>query len=248
MAQETEDNATSAQSPVTAPFGTWSSFKTFIEQDLKAKGIPNQIDRSLFKSKSGFDTRQLISALDFFRLVEGNVPNARLRALVAALGTPEWADTLKVLLREVYANILDGVDIENSTQKSLDDAFEAHGNVSGSTRQKAVRFYLSAAREANMKLSPHFITLRGVPEKTEPNGNANAAPRSARPRKSRSRGASMNSNEERITPPPGGVEVLQPIPGREFKIWLPSDFSPEEIDFSLTYLKNYLKLKGKAPK
>lgn len=238
----------SAVSDRAVPFGPWKTFKSFIETDLKAKTVPDSIDSSLFRGKSGTDSRQLRSALRYHRLVEGDNDQTtdRLRALVAAFGSEGWKASVAELLRS-YDGVLRGVDLTNGTQKQLEDAFRERGDVTGSTLKKAVRLYLAMATEAGMKLSPHFISVRGVGEKSaEPNGASSPAASSntLKPKRKRpSRPVTQFSSEDDPPPPPNGVDALQPLPDCDFRVWIPRDMTKAQLDFAMKYLKDWLKLK-----
>lgn len=224
------------------PFGPWKTFKTFIEADLKAKAVPAKIDNSLFRGKSGTDGSQLRRALRFFELVKGpdNDSTDRLRALVASYGTDGWKASVTDLLR-FYEPILKGVDLARGTQKQLHDAFLAGTDVKGSTAKKAVRLYLAIATEAGVKLSPHFISVRGIGESAESSSASAPAANGSKARKRRaSRQSTSGDGNEHI--PPSGVDAIQPLPGREFRVWIPRDLPKAELAFAMKYLRDYIKL------
>jgi hypothetical protein len=234
------DNATESRK---VPFGPWKTFKSFIELDLKAKTIPAHIDSSLFRLKSGTDARQLRAALRFYGLVHGPKDDAtdRLRALVASYGTETWKASVNDLLRS-YDPLLGSVDLATGTQKQLEDAFRAGSDLSGSTLKKAVRLYLAMATEAGVSLSPHFIALRGVGDSAEPSSaSAPAANGSKQKRKKPARpaGPPGDTTEQTV---PDGIDAIQPLPGREFRVWIPRDLPKAELEFAMKYLRDYLKL------
>lgn len=242
----------------TVPFGPWKTFKSFIETDLKAKTVPAQIDSSLFKGKkSGTDARQLRAALRYYGLVEGanDATTDRLRAVVKAYGTDAWKQTVSDLVRS-YDALLSGVDVSNATQKELNDAFREHGNVTGNTLTKAVRLYLAMATEAGVKLSPHFVSVRAIGESAGESASSSAQPTpkaatngNAKPRRRRSRGSqsqsapSQSENGGAETTPPANVDAIRPLPGSEFRVWIPHDMPKAELEFAMKYLRDYLKLK-----
>ena len=238
----------SAEKGRTVPFGPWKTFKTFIETDLKAKTVPAQIDSSLFKGKSGTDSRQLRAALRFFGLVEGSndATTDRLREAVIAYGSDAWKQIVSELVRS-YDTLLTGIDVSNATQKELDDAFRAHGNVTGNTLTKAVRLYLAMATEAGVKLSPHFVAVRGIGESaSEGSTAAPPATNGNKAKRKKSKGSqAQGENGGSDTPPPSNVEAIQPLPGRDFKVWIPKDLTKDELVFAMDYLRRYLKLTRK---
>lgn len=230
------------QDSAKVPFGPWRTFKTFVEQDLKPKGVPTRVDNTVFRGKSGTDARHLRFVFKFFGLVQGesNDVTDRLRETVEAIGTDSWKDVLRGLLT-AYDPIVKNVDIAKGTQGELDEAFRTQGGVSGSTLKKAVRFYLAAASEAGAKLSPHFVAVRVTSDNGD--GAGTAVPRTGTPRPRRPKRQSATGDPGEPPPRMEGVDIVQPLPGRaDFRFWIPKDLSPAEIDFGLKHLKDYLKL------
>jgi len=234
----------------TAPFVPWNTFKGFIKSELKEKVVPAKIDSSMFPdSKSGTDKRLLRSALRFHGLVRGaeDETTDRLRALVKAFGTDDWKSSVTDLLRN-YDPILKSLNVAEATQGELDDAFRDNGDVTGSTLKKAVRLYLAMATEAGVKLSPHFTPLRGATEgaeSTPPSGApaSNGASAKGKPRRrAKSTPSSAETNDMRA---PDGVAAIEPLPGQDFKVWIPKDLTEAEFTFGMKYVCEYLNLKRK---
>jgi hypothetical protein len=226
------------------PFGTWNTFKTFVKAELKEKTIPPKIDTSLFKGKSGTDGQQLRRAFRFFGYVTGPEDRTtdKLRSLVQAYGTDEWKQALTELLRS-YSPIVSGVDLQNGSQKDLEDAFRSSADMSGSTLIKAVRLYLQIAAEAGIKLSPHFVTVRGIGGSESGDSTLTAAPTNgSKPkRKKPARSSEKSSTTDQMTP--DSVDEIRPLPDSDFRVWIPKAMPKGELDFALKYLRDYLKLR-----
>lgn len=131
------------------------SFKTFQSaiQNLRTHGLPAKIDRSTFDSRSGQEQTQIISALKFLGLIdEGNHTQNVLRELKeVAENSPEEKSLLALLLQHRYAKVFD-LDLVNTTPNALEAAIGEYG-ATGTTRDRAVRFFIKAAEHAGIQLS-----------------------------------------------------------------------------------------------
>ncbi|HYL86948.1 MAG TPA: hypothetical protein VE263_22180 [Candidatus Angelobacter sp.] len=141
-------------------------FKTFLNSlDTLSQGVPPKLDRSFWKGQSGINQGLIMNAYRFFLLVDAN--DASTEHLATLAHHPEKrAATLKQLIQEQYMVILDKADITKSTMKMLEDAFESTYAVAGDTKQKAITFFLKAAKFADLPLSPYLLgQLRNAPKK-----------------------------------------------------------------------------------
>jgi hypothetical protein len=142
------------------------SFKTFRAaiQNLRTHGLPAAIDRSTFDSRSGQEQTQIISALKFLALIdESNRTQQALRDLKEAReNSGEEKALLSELLRQRYAKVF-ALDLENTTPNALEVAIGEYG-ATGTTRDRAVRFFIKAAEYAGIKLSTRLTKgLRSRP-------------------------------------------------------------------------------------
>lgn len=137
------------------PYMSWATFEGIIDQ-LAATGIPDQIDRSVLASRSGGDQSQFLRAARSFGLIgDDDVPTERLRALV---GEPEnRGEIYKQILHENYEPVI--ALGTGATQQQLTDRFREFG-IEGETIRKAIAFYLNAAKQAEIPLSPRFKSTR----------------------------------------------------------------------------------------
>ncbi len=131
------------------PYVPFKTFLTAIEGF--ERGLPGQLDRSLWPSYSGAIQGQLLNAFRFLGLVdEGDCPTPALRELVAR------RDQRRVLLRgllEKEYGALIALDLAHGTPRQLDDAMRQYG-LSGVTHKKAISFFLQAGTYAGLPLSP----------------------------------------------------------------------------------------------
>lgn len=116
--------------------------------------LPNRIDRTVFPGQSGAAQTQLLAAMKFLGLIdeELNTPTDVFKKLV-----PADEATRKKLLRGVletsYAELFK-LDLLKATPGQLNETMAAHYTVSGSTLVKAVRFFVAAATDVGIELSP----------------------------------------------------------------------------------------------
>ncbi|MEX0704957.1 MAG: hypothetical protein WD069_22850 [Planctomycetales bacterium] len=135
------------------------SFDTFLSfvGSLKDSIVPQHIDRGMMDGMAGGVQSHLLSALRFLGLVHGKDDAVReeFRQLVAAHGTSEWKPALDATLKSAYSDVSDEVDISNTTDRKLRDAFKKAFSVEKSMLDRAVRFYVRGMREAGIPVSPH---------------------------------------------------------------------------------------------
>src|SRR6267142_939596 len=161
-------------------------FRTFLNSlDALSQGVPPKLDRSFWKSQSGITQGLLMNTYRFFRLVDEN--DASTADLVKLAQHPEKRPaTLKQLMEDQYLIVLQKGDITKSTMKMLEDAFGEVYPVSGDTKQKAIAFFLKAAKYADLPLSPYLLTqLRNAAKK---------------PRKPRQRAGANETNGDATQP------------------------------------------------
>ncbi len=137
------------------PYMAWTTFENILET-LGSKGLPDQIDRSLLTNRSGGDQAQFLRAARAFGLIDAQGrPLDRFKTYIAE---PEKRrEILREILAEAYPTVL--ALPSGATPSQLDGAFRAFG-IEGDTVRKAETFFLNAARQAEIDLSPHFKSTR----------------------------------------------------------------------------------------
>lgn len=179
-----DDNKEAAFKP---PYGSFRTFWSFVGS-LANMPLPPQIDRSMLDSKSGTDQLAIFSALKAFNLVAGENQAVQPGLVSLVESTAEGRKTfLRDLLVRYYPGQL-GVSAQQGTEKMLVESFEADFGLKGDTRRKAATWFLHAALECGLPLSPHFPRLRP--------GQGTPAPRVRRPakRKPPQNGANETAN------------------------------------------------------
>ncbi len=231
--------ATSVESKTTPPYLPWKTFKGFLE-GLKSSVIPARIDPSVLRGMSGSAQSQMRTGMRFLDLIDDDgAVTAKLRQLVGAVGTPEWAGTLANALTESYHPIIKSLDLNTATPHQLRENFRERGNVEGSVNKKAVRFYLSALSEAGISYSP-FLTVRASPA-------PRSKPRTTTQRNSNSRNGPAPATDYQpagITPPPGTRQLQLALPGKpDAVLHLPEAITEAEWEMISMYVKNFISLR-----
>lgn len=156
----------------TYPYISFATFKNFM-LGLDPDALPPRIDRSLMVGMAGGTQTHLLQALRSFTLIgEGN--QVREPFIRMAGGEAAFADAMRAILRHFYAAQVELAE-QQATTAQLIESFEPSG-YSGSTLRKAMTFFLHAARDCGMPLSPHF-RAPSVSTGTRPRRAAKAKPK-----------------------------------------------------------------------
>jgi hypothetical protein len=148
-----------AKSARTPPYTSYRTFRTFIE-DLRQQGVPSRIDRSVLTRFSGVVGTQLMHALRFLGLIDGDGrPTERLRELAKAEDAGRWAETLHALIRREYAPLF-AIDLETATPSHFSEAFRKAFPAADAVVQKCVTFFLYAANDAGVRISARVLKGR----------------------------------------------------------------------------------------
>jgi hypothetical protein len=151
------------------PYVSYRSFLTLLD-DLRARGIPSRMDRSYWGDKfSGSTGTQLISALRFLNLVDGNgVPTNLLKELVQARGSVR-VDCLKRISHSSFTFLGNSVfEPDKATYAQLEETFHENYQVDKDVARKCIKFFTELAGEAEIPLST-FITKRSKNSRPMPN-------------------------------------------------------------------------------
>jgi hypothetical protein len=159
-------NKRSLQMEPTKRVPPYLPFKTFLSSlDALSHGVPPKLDRTLWRSQSGVTQGLIMNAYRFFGLVEDTVnedsSDSSTEYLDQMARHPDKRpEVLRFLIEAQYEAIIGGKhDLTKMTLKMLEDSFEQEFSVSGGTKQKAITFFLKAAKFADMPLSPYLSSL-----------------------------------------------------------------------------------------
>ncbi len=142
------------------PYLAYRTFSNYL--DSLRTNIPHRIDRTVLGNMSGVVQSQLLATLRYLSLIQADgTPTARLEALVGC-ESEKKKEILHEILRASYPFMFtpDFV-LARATPGQVHERFAAE-KVQGDTIRKAVSFFLRAAREAGVALSPHLRMPRRV--------------------------------------------------------------------------------------
>lgn len=149
------------ESKTAAPYIAYQTIKSFVAP-LKEHVIPGQIDRSLMRNFSGAVQTQLMTALRFLQLIDHKQsPTDLLKGLVEAYESEKWSSAMAEVLRVAYSELF-ALPLKTVTPSQFNEAFKKAYPCEGETLRKGVTFFLNAARDAEIELSP-FLTKGAKP-------------------------------------------------------------------------------------
>lgn len=191
-----------------APTPAYGSFKTMISflNDIRDTGhIPMQIDRSLMAKLSGSAKGETLSTLRFFGLTnEKDVPT-QLFDRFAMASDEMRKEVLPEMVRTAYSFVFSTPDfqIERATGHQVTELFRSQG-ITGGTVSRAMSLFLSAVKEAGIKVSPSI-----KPPKSSANGS-----RLKKERKAIDEASPPLQQRMEDLPPTGTHRFELPIPGK----------------------------------
>jgi len=157
------------------PYVAFKTFTNFIA-NLRASGLPNRIDRSVFSGVSGANQSFLLATLKFLALINNDgVPTASFKDLIENPANEKAI--LSKAAKEKYNFIFDGFfNITSATTAQLTEKFRDRG-IEGSTIVKALSFFTALCEATGIQTSPHLKGKRG------PSGSNGVARRPYKKRK-----------------------------------------------------------------
>jgi hypothetical protein len=217
---------TTTEGPFTPPYFSFATFWSFIER-LSEKPLPPRIDRSMMENVSGANQAYILSAMRGFGLIsDTNAVLPRLMALTSE--GPARKQVLGDIIYDAY-RVQMAVSQLQGTESQLLESF-AEYQMRGETRRKAVTFFLHAAREAGIPLSPHFPVTRSV---------GGAAQATATKRRVKRRQTATTPETKPEEPAAAGSQFVVRLPGATLTIHLTMDpfaLSRENRDAILTLI------------
>jgi len=217
------------------PYIPLKTFQGFV-QKLKDTVIPERVDGTLMRSYSGSVGRQLVAALKFIGLVDGNnYTTDKLKAAVKAYGTAEWGTVFGEMFAEAYGELIGDLNLDVATYGQLAERFRAWG-ADGQVLQKCITFYLAATRNVGWTISPH-ITNRERPRNE----------RGTRPKAKRTPRLDGNhAPDEIVTSSTGSVRFSFPIPDKSAaSLILPPDLMTEDWEMIDSMVRAYISRRQK---
>lgn len=144
-----------ARSVALPPYVAYRTFTNFLAE-LRARGVPSRIDRSVMPHKSGAVQSQLLLTLTYLGLVaETGKPTERLRRILGSEGAKR-KELMQEMVRSCYDFIFGSqFDLKAATSQQVEELFQSTG-ASGETVRRAISFFLSAARESGIPCSSYI--------------------------------------------------------------------------------------------
>lgn len=169
------------------PYLAYKTLKNFLRS--LSQGLPSRIDKTVMPSLSGGAQSQILHALKYLNLIEhSGAPTPALEPLVKAQGE-EFQAQFALAMRASYPFLRDSAfNLQTTTAGQLDEQFGKLA--SGDTIRKCVTFFLSAAIDNGIPLSPY---LKAPKRRSSPNGKA---------RKSRPASSAIDNSHAKDQPPP----------------------------------------------
>jgi len=148
---------------ITYPYVSYPAFKAFIAH-LKDTIVTGQIDNTMMPNTfSGSVRAGIISALKALCLVLDNGDTTQeLRDLVEAYNSKGWQVAVKNKVLSNYDSIVGNIDLKSATRKQVNEMF---GDTTPQMRDKYIRFFLSAYKDAGIEYSPHLKIRKRIPRK-----------------------------------------------------------------------------------
>jgi hypothetical protein len=218
---------------LTPAYSSQKSLASFFNARRDDGHVTDVVDRSLMRNFAGSTATELLATLKFLKMInENGVPTQIYKDYVIA-DDDKRKILMQQILRDSYSFIFNdsSFDVERATADQVAQRFRAQ-NVSGSTLSRAVAFFLSAAKDAGIKVSPHIKAppmVKNGGQKSKKEATPTQAAKTNR----------ANLDEEKLPP---GMEVLEiPIPiNRKVKLILPSDFKDSDWTIFTTILTAYI--------
>jgi len=137
------------------PYISYRTFNNFL-LEMKTRGLPSRIDRSVMAHKSGTIQSQLLIALDFLGLIKNSGrPTPELKILVEG-EEGERKAALARILRSAYPFCFhEDFGIGSATAHQAEELFQRTG-ASGETLRRCLAFFLAAAREGGVPVSSYI--------------------------------------------------------------------------------------------
>lgn len=157
-----------AEKKLAAVYVSWKTFENSIASLAKAE-IPNVIDKTVFPGMAYSVQNQLFTGMRFLGLIDQE--NKPLQDL-ADLCNPveeQRKEKLKEILHRRYQELF-AINLKKTTPAEIEKKMaEAYGVV-GDTKEKAVRFFVSAAEYVGVELSPLLSSGKKAGQTTRPSG------------------------------------------------------------------------------
>ena len=138
-------------------------FKTLLTAITSlVKGLPTRLDRTAWPSLSGLTQSQTLSAFKFLGLIDkdGYVQPILKQLVGESMESAEFKSTMSDVLKAKYDKVV-SLACQNGTIAQLQEAMRGY-NVSGTTLDRAVRFWTEAAAFSGIPYPDNWRKVRGA--------------------------------------------------------------------------------------
>lgn len=137
------------------PYISYRTFSNFMAE-LKVRGLPSRIDRSVMAHKSGTIQSQLLLALRYLRLVKGSgQPTEKLQKLLESQGSQRKTILKQVVENSYRAMFEKDFGLATATSNQMEEIFQKTG-ASGETVRRCVAFFIAVARDGGISVSSYI--------------------------------------------------------------------------------------------
>lgn len=159
MKSKTQESSGAEVKTAVPPYVPYKTLRNFFD-GLKVN-IPSRIDRSVMPSMSGALQSQLLAALRYLGLVsEKGIPTQLLTSIVNSEGVLRQR-VLAEMLTNAYPFLFKGFDLSRATTRQIEEQFSNAG-AGGETVRKCIAFFMGAAKDAEISVSPHIKPFKGL--------------------------------------------------------------------------------------
>lgn len=188
--------ATKSEKSVTPPIISHTSFTSFLNQLREMGTVPTRIDKTLMPKASGSQSAGTLAALRYMRLIDDTgKPGDEFKAIVIAQDD-ERKPVMAMILKRSYGFLFDDedFDLQNASSGQMIEKFRKL-DISGSTITKTIAFFLAAAKEYGVPVSPHIK----APAAPKGNGTTRKAARGKEDEKRGVRSDDVVHDEKKIS-------------------------------------------------
>ena len=137
------------------PYISYRTFSNFLNE-LRARGLPSRIDRSVMAHKSGTIQSQLLLTLNYLGLLRGSGrPTETLKQLIESQDQPR-EEVLRGILKTSYGFVFKSdIGLETATSDQAEELFQKTG-ASGETVRRCIAFFRAAAKDSGIPISDYI--------------------------------------------------------------------------------------------
>ncbi|MEE8349550.1 MAG: DUF5343 domain-containing protein [Acidobacteriota bacterium] len=137
------------------PYISYRTFSNFLSE-LRARGLPSRIDRSVMAHKSGTIQSQLLLALNYLGLLRGaGQPTDQLKQLIESQDR-QRQEVLRGILKNSYGFVFNSdIGLQTATSDQAEELFQKTG-ASGETVRRCIAFFLASAKDSGIPISDYI--------------------------------------------------------------------------------------------